>query len=245
MSNVRTDAIVLRYANFGENDRMLTLLSPTLGLVSACAKGCRKATSRRLAATELFTAGEYLLYQKGERFTLSSFELSENYFPIRTDVDKLSHGVYWLGAVEATAQPGEECPRLFKMLLLSLAVLAYDELPSRALTAVFLMQLAALQGFAPKLDRCLHCGKPLAPPMRFDVHGGGACCAACDRHGAALSADGLLWLREAQAKGAFVLAGRRALPMAEDPGAAEEPFAIIRAHVEARLEKHINAGRFL
>ncbi|MDR0929179.1 MAG: recombination protein O N-terminal domain-containing protein, partial [Oscillospiraceae bacterium] len=57
MSSIKTDAVVLRAANYGEGDRMLTLLSPTWGLVSVAAKGCRKATSRLLSATELFATG--------------------------------------------------------------------------------------------------------------------------------------------------------------------------------------------
>ncbi len=245
MSSVKTDAIVLRHADYGEGDRMLTLLAPALGLISVSARGCRKASSRSLSATELFTAGEYMLYQKGEHFTLTSFQLHESYYPIRTDFDKLAHGGYWLGLCEAVAQPGEDCGRLFKMLLLSLAVLAYGEVPFRALTAVFLVQFSMLQGFAPMLDRCQRCGHALEVPMRFDVNGGGACCAACGRNGLPLSAEGLAWLREAQAKGAFVLAGRRQQPQAENSEAAEEPFAIMRAHVEQRVEKHIPSVKFL
>lgn len=245
MSSVKTEAIVLRHANYGENDRMLTLLSPTMGLLSVSARGCRKATSRNLTATELFTAGEYLLYQKGEHYTLTSFQSRENYYPLRSHVDRLTHGVYWLNLCEAAAQPGEDASRLFKMLLLSLAVLTYGDIPPRTLTAVFLAQFSMLQGFAPMLDHCARCGKPLVPPMRFDDVDGGACCSTCTHRGMPLTQEGLLWLREAQAKGAFVLAGRRAPPQDGRPPAAEESFAAMRAHVEQRLEKRIVSGRLL
>jgi len=245
MSNIRTEAIVLRHADYGENDRMLTLLAPTMGLVSVSARGARKATSRNLTATELFSAGEYLLYEKGEHFTLTSFHLRESYYPLRMDIARLAHGVYWLNLCEAAAQPGEDASRLFKMLLLSLAVLAYGDLPPRALTAVFLIQFSMLQGFSPMLDHCTHCGKPLGPPMRFDDEDGGACCATCTAWGMPLTEAGLSWLREAQAKGAFVLAGRRGLPQDGASDAAEEPFWAMRAHVEHRLEKRIASGRLL
>lgn len=244
MSSIITNAIVLRYANYGECDRMLTLLSPTMGLLSVSAKGCRKVTSKSLAAAELFTAGEYLLHQKGERYTLSSFQLQENYYPIRTDIDRLAHGTYWLNLCEAVSQPNEDCSRLFKMLLLSLAVLAYGALPPRALTAVFLAQFSMLQGFAPRLDRCMKCGKPPALPLRFDEELGGICCATCTHRGRPLSMDGLQWMREAQEKGAFVLAGRRALPALPD-AAAEEAFLHLKGHVEHRVDRQITAGKFL
>lgn len=245
MSSVKTDAIVLRYANYGENDRMLTLLSPSMGLVSVSAKGCRKATSKTLAAAELFTAGEYLLHQKGERYTLSSFQLQESFYPIRNDVDKLAHGIYWLNLCEAATQPCEDCSRLFKMLLLSLAVLAYGDLPVRALTAVFLAQFSMLQGFAPRLDVCGRCGKPLGGALRFDAEQGGVCCSTCTHRGEALSMETLYWMQEAQAKGAFVLAGRRELPNAAKDAVYEEAFFHFRKHVENRIDKRFTSERFL
>ena len=235
---------MLRHVNFGENDRILTILSPTLGLVTVSARGCRKATSRMLSASELFTAGEYLLYEKEGRFTLSSFSLQENFYPLRNDFTRLSHGVYWLALCEATAQPGEDCVRLFKMLLLSLAVLTYGELPERPLTAVFLMQFSALAGFEPCLDVCARCGKPLEAPMRYDAEHGGDCCAKCAPAGYALAPQVLSWLREAQQKGAFVLAGKRALPEGDEE-TAERAFRLMRAHVERRVEKVIAAAKFL
>lgn len=244
MGIVRTDGIVLRHVNFGENDRILTILSPTLGLVTVSARGCRKATSRMLSASELFTAGEYLLYEKEGRFTLSSFSLQENFYPLRNDFTRLSHGAYWLALCEATAQPGEDCARLFKMLLLSLAVLTYGELPERPLTAVFLMQFSALAGFEPCLDVCARCGKPLEAPMRYDAEHGGTCCAKCAPAGYALAPQVLSWLREAQQKGAFVLAGKRALPEGDEE-TAERAFRLMRAHVERRVEKVIAAAKFL
>lgn len=244
MSSVKTDGVVLRYANFGEKDRMLTLLTPT-GLLSVAARGCRKITSRTLSATELFTAGEYLLYRKGDRYTLSAFELNESYYPLREDVDKLSHGVYWLNLCEAAAQPEEDCSRLFKMLLLSLAVLSYGEMPCRTLTAVFLAQFSLLQGFAPRLDCCARCGRALGHPIRFDVDAGGVCCEACARSGMPMRMESLEWMREALTKGAFVLAGRRPPPEAKDSNSIDEAFTILRGHVDQRLEKHIQSGKFL
>lgn len=247
MSNtVKTDAIVLRYANYGEADRMLTLLSPTMGLVSASAKRCRKATCKTLAATELFTAGEYVFYEKGERYTLSSFQLQESYYPIREDYEKLAHGVYWLNLCEAAAQPNEDSHRLFKMLLLSLAVLAYADLPPRALTAVFLAQFAMLQGFSPRLDCCTRCGRPLAgQALRFDERAGGVCCAACTHGGKPLPAEVLLWMQEVQQKGAFVLAGKRDLPAGSEPAVYEAALDAFRTHVEHRIDKPIQSGKFL
>ena len=244
MPTVKVNGIVLRRADYGEGNRMVTLLTPD-GPLSFAAPGCKKAASRRLIATELFSAGEFILDQKGERVSLQSFEPTERFYPLREEYQKLTHGVYWLNLCEAAAQPGDNCERLYKMLLLSLAVLTYQNLPLLPLTSVFLIQFSILQGYAPELDTCPVCGKAVAAPMRFETEAGGVCCTSCVTRGQWLTMDDLLWLREAKAKGAFVLAGRRGLPAESDGTSLPSIFQILRKHVECRLEKEIRSGRLL
>ena len=63
MGQITTNAIVLRRVDYRENDRMLTLFSPTLGRIDALCRGCRRQKSPLMAASELFCTGEYVLYQ--------------------------------------------------------------------------------------------------------------------------------------------------------------------------------------
>lgn len=59
MKQTEHTAIVLRYANYRDNDRMLTLFSPTKGRIEALARGCRKPRSPILNASELFALGDF------------------------------------------------------------------------------------------------------------------------------------------------------------------------------------------
>ena len=45
MPSVTTQGIVLRYANYREHDRMLTILSPDYGRIDALSRGCRRPKS--------------------------------------------------------------------------------------------------------------------------------------------------------------------------------------------------------
>ena len=79
MGQITTNAIVLRRADYRENDRMLTLFSPTLGRIDALCRGCRRQKSPLMAASELFCSGEYVLYPARERTTVSSCQIADSY----------------------------------------------------------------------------------------------------------------------------------------------------------------------
>ena len=64
MPAVTTPGIVLRYANYRDHDRMLTLLSPRLGRVDLLSRGCRRPKSPLMPASELFVSGEFVLFEK-------------------------------------------------------------------------------------------------------------------------------------------------------------------------------------
>ena len=50
-----TDAIVLRHANYGDYDRMVTLMSPTLGRIDAIARGSATRSRRPPSARAITT----------------------------------------------------------------------------------------------------------------------------------------------------------------------------------------------
>ena len=195
MGEIKTDAIVLRKVDFGESDRMLTLLSPTLGKLSVSARGCRKRGARLTNASEVFCAGEYMLYQKQDKYTLRGCTIKDAFYDLRCDYDRLVEGARWLSMVEAVATPEAEQKMLFALLLRALTYLNYSKQDAQRIAMTFYMHFTRVGGFAPELHRCIVCGEPVKEPMRLDMAGGGVCCAHCARSGVALSARTLDVLR--------------------------------------------------
>ena len=137
MRQTENTAIVLRYANYRDYDRMLTLLSPTRGKLEVLSRGCRRPKSPLLNASELFALGDFQLYTKQERATLVSANLLETFYPLRGVFDRLSVGVYLLNLAEAAAQPGEPCQELFMLLLHTLSRLTFSDQEWKPLLAGF------------------------------------------------------------------------------------------------------------
>ena len=85
---VKTEAVVLQTMDYKDNDKLLTLFSPTLGKITAGIRGVKKPKAKLAFAAQPFCFAEYVLAQRGERYTVTSAYLHESFFELRTDVDK-------------------------------------------------------------------------------------------------------------------------------------------------------------
>ena len=250
MPQIVTHAVVLRRADYRENDRMLTLFSPTLGRIDAICRGCRRQKSPLMAASEVFCAGEYVLYAAGERMTVVSCAVQDTFYPLRSDFERLAHGMYCLELCAAAVQPNEENERLFMLLLRCLAHLAYSEaLAPRRVTAVMLMGLTSLIGFRPHVGRCARCAMPIAPVVPqgqaedtpiayFSPEQGGVLCSSC---GAGETCR--LTAGELNSLQAIMRRGIRTLE--EEAEISDTLFAALRRMAEERLDTPIRSGKML
>ena len=239
MRQTERTAIVLRYANYRDNDRMLTLFSPTQGRIEALARGCRKPRSPILNASEMFALGDFELYQKGAHLTVISANLIETFYPLRQDFDRLAVGTYLLGVAEAFIQPGVPAQELFMLLLHTLSRLTFSDQPWRPLVAGFLLHLSASEGFKPRLMHCVHCGKRLAETEStwFDLGECGLVCREC--HGQShtpVSAAQANWMRTMLTQGSAAWV---------DSPEATAPFRLLRKYVESRLDRPVRSGDML
>ncbi len=238
MPTIKTQGIVLRNADYRESDRMITLLTPAFGRVDALCRGCRKNKSPLLAASECFAFGEYVLYQSKGRSTVSSCALTDSFYPLREDYDKLKYATYILSLCEAAAYPELPGTDMFTLLARSLTRIAYQDMDPRAVTAAFLLFLSVILGYRPNLDTCLICGKKIhGIPCLFDPVGGGLVCRDHPILTAAhpIGENEAAWLRDVMKHGIE----KTALPN------EDAPFTVLKAYIETQLDKSVPAGRKL
>ena len=240
MIQTENTAIVLRRVNYRDNDRMVTLLSPSRGRIDAMIRNCRKPKSHNLNAAELFALGDYMLHETGGHIMVTSVHLIETFYPLRSDYTRLTCGTWLLSLAEAVAEPEQEQQELFMLLLHTLSRLAFSDQPWKPLLSGFLLHFSACQGFKPRLNHCCLCGKPLAeePPLFFDAVEGGLCCGDCrrTRDQVPVTPEQVRWMRKALTEGSASWV---------DTPDAEAPFPVLRAYVEGKLGRRLKAGAFL
>ncbi len=246
MPKIVTNAIVVQRTNYKDNDRMLTLFSPTLGRVDAVSRGCRRQKSPLLAVSELFCSGEYVLFQSGDHCQVVSCALTEDFFALRNDIDRLAHGMYALELCAAAIQPQQENERLFLLLLRSLAYQCYGGMEPRRVTAVFLMGFTSLIGFRPLVGRCAKCGRDVLKDgedagefdAAFSPELGGVLCHACAAgEPYRLSERDVRYLQSIMRKGLQSLE--------EDAYCSPTLFKALCQMAEMRMEKPIRSSKMV
>lgn len=155
-----TQAIVLRRVDYGEADRIVTLLTPELGKLRVLAKSARKITSRKAGHIELFTRTQ-LLIAKGRNLDLiTQAELIEPYRALREDVQRGAQAHYLCELVDQFAPENSDASALYDLLAEGLGWLC-EARDLRLIARYFESRLLTLEGYRPELFKCARSGEML------------------------------------------------------------------------------------
>ena len=179
MEGIKVNALMLRAADYGENDKILTLLTAELGKISAGIKGVKKAGAKLKFAAQPFCFAEYILSKLGERYTVTNASETESFYDIRTDINKFYAASAVCEAANSLTYGGIDDTPVF-----TLAVQALSNICNGAEDAAlikFLLSALSAAGYTVGLDNCTECGSPLisADKMRFDMNAGSFTCWDC------------------------------------------------------------------
>ncbi|HWS29739.1 MAG TPA: DNA repair protein RecO [Clostridia bacterium] len=191
------NGIVVRYANYRDNDRILDILTAEMGIVSAAARGCRRQKSPLLSASELFVFGEFVLYSTKDRYSVNSCDVRETFYPLRENMARFAAGAYMLSLVQAGATAGEKSDAQLSLLYYALSFTAYADVNPADMAICFAVRYLSLLGFRPSLTSCAVCGRGIKQEklLVFSAESGGAVCSHCSARGRKVSALSLEALR--------------------------------------------------
>ena len=166
----RLEGLVLRSSALGENDRLITVLSASEGLIRLAAPGARKPKSSMAAAVPL----ALLQLQTGGRGSLKrvrQLKVLRNFAALAERLETLAAAQ---GLTEQTLllmPSGEAVDGVLDDLLLQLSRLELvvkerqDSLESLAIAVQGVVHLMALGGYALPLACCARSGAALEPPL--------------------------------------------------------------------------------
>ena len=176
----RCEALVLRYTDYGESDRILTLFTAEYGLQKGFAKAARKSRKRFGATLEPFTQAVFQWKQgRGTFWLLQDAELISSRLGLRDDLQHLALASYGVELVTLLLEEGEAHQLIYELLCSFLDYLNQggDLAIARLL---FELRLVYLLGYMPHLLHCSECLKIFDHELiRFDSNRGGSLCQDC------------------------------------------------------------------
>jgi DNA repair protein RecO (recombination protein O) len=179
---IRTGAVVIRTADFKDEDRMLTLLTKDFGLMSAKVKAAKKQTSKLFCSSSLFCCGEYEFYEKGGYYGVRGCSITHSFQKLSEDYDKYSAACFIADAAGKVAQEEYPAPKLFALVVNALFALETKAAGPDIAVCYFIQRLLYLEGLYPSIDECVICGR--ADVTHFSAEHGGALCPECAKtHG--------------------------------------------------------------
>ncbi|AJY76330.1 DNA repair protein RecO [Paenibacillus beijingensis] len=190
----RIEGIVIRSTDYGEGNKILTLLTDKAGKVGIIARGAKKARSRHSSIAQPFTYGEFVFFRSSGLGTLNAGEIIESFHRLREDLDLAAYASYAAELCDRALQDDEAGEFIFQQLKACFMGLAEGKDPEVTVN-LFEMKILETAGYAPELDVCVSCGNEEGP-VRISVQAGGTLCRRCwSRDASALPvSDGALKL---------------------------------------------------
>lgn len=179
MDNIKVNALMLRAVDYLENDKILTLLTAERGKLTAGIKGVKKAGAKLKFAAQPFCFAEYILAERGGRYTVTQASECESFYELRTDITKFYAACAVCEAAIALTYEGDTSGEIFSDCVRTLSTMCAND---EGLTLIsFLLSVLRKSGYGISLENCPACGASLteADKMRFNMDTGSFCCWDC------------------------------------------------------------------
>ena len=178
MSVFKTKGIVLLESNMGDNDKMLTILTPN-GKIGCSAKGAKRPKSNLMAGTQYLCFGEFSLYKSASSYTVNIAEPIEIFYNVRLDVEKLTYATMVTKLVNEITDENQNTYRILQLTLNTIYMLSETDKDFDFIYSIFKIRLLSLIGFKPVIEGCATCEEKKV--SYFSLKDNGFKCETCGK----------------------------------------------------------------
>ncbi len=144
MPSLTVEALILKRSNFGEADRMITILTKHLGKISIIARGVRRITSRRAGNVELLNLVKLGLF-KDKGYTLTEAESIETFPRIKSNLAVSTAAFHVLELTNKLLAEDDPNSRAYDLIVVTLRKLESN--PRQIILRAFEIKILSLLGF--------------------------------------------------------------------------------------------------
>lgn len=149
-----TTGLVLKETRYKESDRILTILTPELGVISAAAQSSLRLKSKLFSACGLFCYSEFTLVPGRNMYTVREAEVKNVFHGISSSIEGMSLAMYMAEMAMTLSPTGQEAQRELRLLLNCFYMISESKTDLRVIKAVFELRTMSECGFMPQIVCC-------------------------------------------------------------------------------------------
>lgn len=176
-----TDGVITRVSDATGSDRFLSIITPKRGRIGVLVKGSRSPDSKTASLSQLFTYGNFEIYEKNGMYWLRGGMVLDPFYGLSEDIERVACATYICELANELTDESDECEDILRLLLNSLYLLGKGKKKIAQIKSVFELRAMALSGYSPDVSGCRGCGVETAENMYLDVMGGRLVCEDCFR----------------------------------------------------------------
>lgn len=177
---MRTDGIVIREQNTGEQDRLITILTKEKGIIKAFVNGGRNPKNKNVSSTGLLCYSDFSVDKtKKDVYFIKEATAKKVFFSLRQDIVDLTLAQYLSEIAGELAPREEDAGEFLSLLLNSLHLIATKGRDKLLVKAVAELRMLTLSGYMPQLVACAKCGEFESEKMYLDTFSGELFCEGC------------------------------------------------------------------
>ena len=170
MDTIVIPGLVLKETRYKESDRILTILTPELGVISASAQSSLRLKNKLFSACGLFCYSEFVLLPGRNMYTIREAEVRNVFHGISSTIEGMSLAMYLAEMAAALSPTGEEAAKELRLLLNCLYMISEGKTDLHVVKAVFELRTMVC---------CKICEKYDGPAFYLDPQEGILLCEDC------------------------------------------------------------------
>lgn len=175
---IKTDGLIIQERSISENDRLVTILTKELGVITAFVKGAKNIKNKNFSGTQLFCYSDLLIYKGRNTYIINEANRKSYFWSLTSNIERLSLAQYFCELVGTTVHE-ELSHDILRLILNSLYYLSNNIYKKELIKVVFELRLLSMLGFMPNLVSCKICKVYNSKKMYFSPQLGSLLCEKC------------------------------------------------------------------
>lgn len=171
--------IVIKSKDYGEADKLVTLLTIEEGKVVVKAKSVKKAKAKLKYASEPFCFGEFEIAKSSGYPILTGCEMIELFYELRTDIEKFYIATSLMEFIDNVTKDSQDCSQEVIFIVRALKDIASYEFELQPLAVKTLYLALEATGYGFNDFKCATCGGKIEQNVFFNAGMGQFFCEQC------------------------------------------------------------------